>query len=57
MKSTALILLALSTFGAISLLTSCTFVDTPASTSHTTTTSGVAPTAHGSTQTTTTRSY
>lgn len=54
MKSTTISLLALS---ALSLLTSCTFVDTPASSTHTTTTSDVAPTVYGSTETTTTRTY
>lgn len=54
MKSIALSLLVLSAFG---LLTSCTFVDTPASSTHTTTTSKVAPTAYGSSETTTTRNY
>lgn len=54
MKSTISSLLAL---GALSLLTSCTFVDTPASSTHTTTTSDVAPTVYGSTETTTTRTY
>lgn len=54
MKSTAISLLALS---ALSLLTSCTFVDTPAPSTRTTTTSEVAPTVYGSTKTTTTRTY
>ncbi len=54
MKSTTISLLA---FSALSLLTSCTFVDTPESSSHTTTTSKVAPSVYGSTETTTTRNY
>lgn len=54
MKSTIISLIGLST---LSLLTSCTFVDTPAPSTHTTTTSEVAPTVYGSTETTTTRTY
>jgi len=54
MKSTTISLLALS---ALSLLTSCTFVDTPVPSTRTTTTAEVTPTVYGSTETTTTRTY
>jgi hypothetical protein len=54
MKSTIISLLGLS---ALSLLPSCTFVDAPGRSTHTTTTSEVAPTVYGTSQTTTTRRY
>lgn len=54
MKTTLISLLGLS---ALSLFTSCTFVDTPSPSTHTTTTAEVTPTTYGSTETTTTRTY
>lgn len=54
MKTTIISLLGLS---AISLFTSCTFVDTPEPSTHTTTAASVTPTTYGSVETTTTRTY
>jgi len=54
MKQTIISLFGLA---VLCLFTSCTFVDTPPPSSHTTTTSEVAPTIYGSTETTTTRTY
>lgn len=54
MKLTIISLLGLT---ALSLFTSCTFVDTPAPSTRTTTTAEVTPTTYGSVETTTTRTY
>jgi len=54
MKSISISIFSLS---ALSLLTSCTFVDTPAASTHTTTTAEAAPTTYGTVQTRTTRTY
>jgi hypothetical protein len=57
MKSTIVSILSLT---ALSLLTNCTFVDTPepsTNTTRTTTTAEVTPTVYGTVETKTTRSY
>ena len=50
-------IISLISLSALGFLTSCTFVDTPAPSTRTTTTAEVTPTTYGSVKTTTTRNY